>query len=399
MRKPIPLVLLFLTLCLLSAAPSARAQLDGAPVLSAAQIAQRIAPLHPKILVMVFDVTMSTMHNNVFGLERAGAATLIEDGCSVGDRVALIQFGTGYTVDFDQVLADNADKQTLVNEIPGHVVPGHGTNIRYPHVAALEMVQKYLPRRKAVIVLMTDSFNDRPLLSDPNYPNYLAYYSLKSLTIYPHTPQNREYVHLLNTLVLTGEVKQYGIGVGYAPDGRPIERLPKAGEGDSYVPPSAATSVAAQQAVGTEQVHSSPLPWIIGLLFLLLLLWLLWSRLNRAVPLRLALGDKGAPRDYRLRPGAKVGFGGSAIAVAPGDEVFPLAGVSTPLAYAVAGRGGSLSLTPASAEPVNGLEVLHNGAALEHAVPLRVGDETRITLPPTETNPAREYRVRVVEII
>lgn len=369
------------------------AQLDHAKVLSPDQIARRIAPLHPKTLVLVFDVTLSTRANGIFSLERAGAATLIEDGCSVGDRVVLIKFGTGYQIVFDKTLTENADKETLVNEIPGSPEPGRGTNIRWPHHAALQIVQKSLPH-PGIIVLLTDSFNDRPLPSDPNYPHYLDYYTLKGLTIYPHTRQNRDYERLLQTLAVPGIIKQYGIGVGIAPNGRPIERIPLPGQGDAAAAGEADQTATVQQTVGAEQVQHSPLPWIIaGLLVLLALLGLFWSRLNRPVPLRLRLGDRGTPRDYRLRPGAKVGLGGTALTVGPGDEAFPLAGLASPVAYAVGTRGGAATLLPGSAE--TGVKVLHNGLPLERSSPLRVGDEVRLIVPATDAAPVREHRIHV----
>jgi hypothetical protein len=386
--------MIFWGACLSLLAHPAWAQNDGARVLSAEQIAQRIAPLHPKTLVLVFDVTLSTRHNDIFGLERSGAATLIEDGCTVGDRVVLLKFGTGYHAVFDTMLTDNADKETLVNEIPSAPEPGRGTNIRWPHHAALEIVKKDLPR-KGVIVLLTDSFNDRPMLTDPNYPDYLDYYTLKGLTIYPHTAQNRDYENLLNTLAVPGIIQQYGIGVGIAPDGRPIERIPKAGQGDDASAGEGGQTTETQTLEGTEQVHHSLLPWILAGLFLLLaLLTLFWASLNRAVPLRLKLGDRGTPHDYRLRPGHKVSLGGTPLTAAPGDDVFPLAGIPAPAASAVAGRGGAATLVPAPS-PIEGLKVLHNGLPLEGSVPLKPGDEVRLLVPATDTTPLREHRVNV----
>ena len=134
--------------------------MDNAPVLSAGQIVQRIQPLHPKTLVLVFDVTQSTRHNGVFNLERAASATLIEDGCRVGDRVVLLKFGTGYTTVFDKTLAENADKQTLVDQIPPSVEPGRGTNIRLPHHAALRLAERDLPRQGVIVLL--DELVQRP---------------------------------------------------------------------------------------------------------------------------------------------------------------------------------------------------------------------------------------------
>ena len=384
-------------LSFLGASPPARAQLDNAQVLSAAQIAQRIQPLHPKTLVLVFDVTQSTRAGGVFSRERAGAATLIEDGCRIGDRIVLLKFGTAYKTVFDKTLAENADKQALVDQIPPSVEPGRGTNIRWPHHEALKMVDKDLPRQ-GVIVLLTDSFNDRPAPADLAYPDYLDYYTLKGLTDYPKTRENRDYERLLRTLAASGRVKQYGIGVGIAPDGRPIERLPRAGQGDDAAAGIADTAPVVEAPVGTEQVQSSRLPLILsGLLLLLLLLALLWRFLNRPVPLRLRLGDKGMPRDYRLLPGAKVGLGGSPITASPGDDVFPLAGVPAPAAFVQAARGGAASLVPSSADDQGGLKILHNGLPLERPGPVRVGDEVRLVLPATDSAPAREHRVHVTD--
>ena len=73
---------------------------------------------------------------------------------------------------------------TLIDELPKAPAPGHGTNIRWPHHEALKLIARehLCP---AVVVLLTDSFNDRPDLTDPNYPKYLSYYTLKGLTVLP----------------------------------------------------------------------------------------------------------------------------------------------------------------------------------------------------------------------
>ena len=101
-----------------------------------------------------------------------------------------------------------------------------------------------------------------------------------------------------------------------------------------------------EKPVGTEQVHHSLGPALAAGLSLLLLLDLLWAWLNRPVPLRLSLGDKGLPRDYRLRPGAKVGLGGSPLTASPGDDVFPLAGLPAPAAFLQAEPGWGSLLGP-----------------------------------------------------
>jgi hypothetical protein len=82
------------------------------------------------------------------------------------------------------------------------------------------------------------------------------------------------------------------------------------------------------------------------------------------------------------------------VTAGPGDDVFPLAGVPAPAAFARAGRGGAASLVPAPTD-TDGLKVLHNGLPLERPVPLRTGDEVRLLVPATDTAPVREHRVRV----
>ena len=256
-------LLILLTLLALSLAP-ANAQLDNAPVLSADQIVQRIQPLHPKTLVLVFDVTQSTRHNGVFSLERAASATLIEDGCRVGDRIVLLKFGTGYKTVFDKTLAESADKQALVDADPAprRAGPGDQHPLAAPRGTAADR-ERPAPARASSCCSPTRS-TTVPAPADPNYPDYLAYYTLKGLTDYPDTPENRDYERLLRTLAATGRVQQYGIGVGIAPDGRPIERLPRAGQGDDAAAGPMDITPVSEKPIGTEQVHHSPWPLVAG---------------------------------------------------------------------------------------------------------------------------------------
>ncbi len=387
--RPVPILIFAVLLCLRSALP-ALAQDVPTPPLSPDAIAAQIQPLHPKTLVLVFDVSASTKTGGIFAQERAASATLLRQGCAPGDRVVLETFGTGYQTVFDKTLAANADKDALIDQLPGDVQKGQGTNIRWPHAAALKLIAE-TPGRPGAVVLLTDSFNDRPLPTDPNYPKYLAYYTLKGLTIYPDTADDREYERLLRTLKATGRLHEYGVGVGIAPSGRPIERLPVGpGQGDQETDTTTQVPTVLAPS-GQETPHRSYiLPIGAGVLVLLLILLFLFF-VPRPTPLRLKLGDKGTPRDFRLKRGAKIGLGGTLTNAAPGDDVFPLAGLSAPPAFIQGERGGAL-LLPAPNAPAD-VAVFHNGLRLEQPAPLRVGDEIRIALPATETTPPREHRV------
>ncbi len=363
--------------------------------LSPDAIARQIKPLKAKTLVLVFDVTESTRHGGVFSEERAASATLLREGCSPGDRVILIPFGTGYHTVFDTKLTKPADADTLIDQLPIAPAPGHGTNIRWPHHEALKLASRehLCP---VVIVLLTDSFNDRPDLTDPNYSKYRAYYTLKGLTVYPDTAENSDYERLLAKLTRSGCLHQYGVGVAIAADGRPIERLPVGpGQGDS----DAATTTEAPTVLAASGTGkpTSPLPLIIGaLLAALLLLALLWYVLSRRpVPVRLRLGAKALPRDYRLMPGASLALGGAPSAVSGSQDIFPLAGLTAPVALIRAERGG-LSLVPAP--PAGSAPTLfHNGLALQQPTPLRPGDDLRVLVPATATDAEREHRISVLD--
>ena len=374
---------------------AAPALAQDAPVpLTAEQIVAQIKPLKAKTLILVFDVTESTRHGGVFTTEREASATLMRQGCSPGDRIILIPFGTGEKTVFDKTLTSAADVDPLIDQIPPAPMPGHGTNIRLPHHEALKLIARE-DACPAVVVLLTDSFNDRPDLTDPNYPKYRSYYAInKALTVHPDTPENRDYERLLKTLTAKGCLHQYGVGVGIASDGRPIERFPVGpGQGDSDA--GATTQAPTVLApVGTGG-HGSPLPAILGAilaaLLLGLLLWFLTRR--RPVPIRLKLGDKGLPRDFRLLPGTKLALGGASGLASGSADTFPLAGVAAPAAFIQAERGGA-SLVPAP--PGEGLPaVFHNGVALKQPAPLRVGDDLRVAVPATASEMEREHRIRV----
>ncbi len=369
---------------------------DAPAGLSPDAIARQIKPLKAKTLILVFDVTESTRHGGVFSEERAASATLLRAGCSPGDRVILIPFGTGYKTVFDTKLTRPGDADTLIDQLPTAPAPGHGTNIRWPHHEALKLASRehLCP---VVVVLLTDSFNDRPDFSDPNYPKYRAYYTLKGLTIYPDTPENRDYERLLATLTRSGCLHQYGVGVALAANGRPIERLPVGpGQGDSGTDTTTeAPTVLAASGTGKP---SSLLPLILGaLLAALLLLALLWYLLSRRpVPVRLRLGAKALPRDYRLTPGASLALGGAPSVTSTSQDIFPLAGLAAPVALIKAERGG-LSLVPVPPAGDASPTLYHNGLALQQPAPLRPGDDLRVSVPATATDAEREHRIAVLD--
>jgi len=197
-------------LLVLLALAACRADDTPQPTLPVSTIAKQMAAIHPKTVVFVFDVSESTRANDVFSNERAATSELLREGCLPGDHVALLSFGTSYRTIFDETVGTPTNFDVPVSQLPGDPEPGHGTNIRLPHHAALKIVESSLPN-PGVIVLLTDSFNDRPLDSDPAYAQYLQYYALDSLTHYPHTPENREYAALLARLMRSGKLHEYGV--------------------------------------------------------------------------------------------------------------------------------------------------------------------------------------------
>jgi len=366
------------------------------PPMAPAAIAAQIAKLHPKTVVFVFDVTMSTLHAGVFKNERAATATILRNGCAPGDHVVLLKFGTGDSTVFDKTLATHEDSAALVDQVPGAPEPGRGTNIRLPHAEALKIVEAGLPQ-PGVIVLLTDSFNDQPAQDDPHQPQYTAYYSPKGLTVYPDTPENRDYERLLGTLKANGKLHEYGVGVGIAPSGRPIERLP-VGPGESDSPDAAGPAVTLEQPAGTEEKRLGDRPFVVIGCFAVMLIGLIWVvlALGKPTSIRLALGDRGTPRDFRLKSGAKVCLGGGLANCRPGDDFFPLPGLASPVAF-VAASGGGATLNPAGDGSVPDAKVFHNGVVLDHSAPLRIGDEIKITVPAPDAPVPREFRLRFTD--
>lgn len=381
-----------LALTAFTAAVPAHAQ---EPQLTPDQIAAKISPEHPKTVVFVYDVTMSTLHNGVFGNERAATATILRDGCVPGDHVVMLSFGTGDATVFDETLQTREDALALIDKIPTAPAPGRGTNIRLPHYDALKLVKAGLPE-PGVIVLLTDSFNDAPAPTDPNMAQYNAFYSPKGLTVYPHTPQNKEYERLLHALRTSGKLQEYGVGVAIASNYRPIERVPTNAESDE--PVVAAASIALQQPIEVEHVSQRGDP---GLLlwgcFGVIIIGLAWGAVAISKPtvVRLVFGDRGTPQDFQLKTGHKVALGGSLTDCRPGDDVMQIAGLKGPAAF-VAASGGGVVVIPATGSPESA-KVYQNGIIIERQSPLRPGDEIRITAPGDDPNLPKEYRVRFLD--
>lgn len=379
-----------MVLCLAMFSTPAGAQVRQLPP---AAIAERVAKIHPKTLVFVFDVTMSTRHNGVFELERSATATILRQGCEPGDRVVLIKFGTGAAVVFDKTLNTREEAVELIDRIPPAPEPGRGTNIRLPHHEALQMVEAGLPN-PGVIILLTDSYNDQPSTTDPNYPKYTAYYT-PVLTKYPRTPENADYERLLRTLKASGKLHEYGVGVGIAANGRPIERIPTAAESDA--PDQMAEIMPQVLGEGVVEHKASDTNLLLFGCFGAIVLGLLiaaWA-MTRPSPVRLTLGEKSMPRDYLVKSGKKVCLGGSLASCGPGDDFFPLSGLDSPAAY-VAASGGGFVLAPNPGK--NGsAKVFHNGVPLEVPSPLRIGDEIRVSIPADDSPTPRDYRVRFAD--
>lgn len=366
----------------------------AAPAMDPHSISERIASQSPKTVVFVFDVTGSTRTGGVFEREREATATILRRGCKVGDHVVLIKFGTGVATVFDTVLSESVSASSLIDQIPPSTEPGAGTNIRWPHHEALRIIDGDAPN-PGVVVLLTDSFNDQPVKSDPNYSKYRAYYNLYSLTVYPSSSENRDYVRLLSKLRRERRLREYGVGVAIARSGRPVERLPLAsGEGtDSLDNGSSQTTVLLP--TGHETVHTNwdeiSISAVTTMLFLIAGLAMLSGR---PTSVRLSVGGKAVPSDFRIKPGARLGLGGTPATAPPGAEIYLVSGLNDTAGWILGERGGVISLSAASG---SSSRLLHNGIGIQEKAPLRVDDEIRIIVPATDTSEEKQFRIRLLD--
>jgi hypothetical protein len=398
-----PLAALLAGLLCLALAPGVRAQdADSAASLSADELAdmgeaakpvQELRPLKSKTVVLIFDVSGSMNSNHMLKRARQAAANIVRYAVRPGDEVDLFTFGSGYHTK-RQKIESGDDKSAVLQAIPTATGEGEGTNIRHPHHEALKLLEPEMLRPAAIIIL-TDSYNDEPKPEDPTYPDYLRYYTPGGmLTKYPKTPENRDYERLLRELVVSGKVKQYGIGINIAEDGRPIERLPQAAP-----PPVEAPAATPAPAPPAPKPAESSFPYVwVGLGALVLIggtVLLLQS--TKPTALRIT-GGPGGVKDFQVKNGQPVRLGGDGANFAP--DAYPLPGIAQPIALIKASRGIMTLMPPATkgsagagSNEKGGARVYHNGVPLDSEAPLHFGDEVRITAP-TDTGATREYRLK-----
>ena len=347
--------------------------------------------LKDKTVVFVFDVSGSMNDHGNLHRARAATITILRDSLLPGDHVALLTFGAGYKKIFETTIVTHADIAALVDQVPSHTEEGAGTNIRKPHHEALRIVTENLPH-PGVILLLTDSFNDEPKQADAEYPNYLKYYTPGGqLTKYPKTAENRDYERLLRSLVGSGKLTQFGIGIKIAENGRPIERLPQAEPAATDT--SDSSSEPAQSAPPAPQEKVSPLPYILaglgviglgaGAFFV--------SPLMKDSVVRISGGPVGK-KDFQIKNGQTVRIGGDGAAAA--FDAYALPAAREPVAIIRGARGQlfiALSAPKGNQKELPG--VYHNGLLLEREESLNYGDEIRISLPDA-TGVIKEYRLK-----
>jgi hypothetical protein len=200
---------------------------DYAEMGEAGPIVRELRQQKNKLVVFIYDVSGSMNQDKMIRRARQTAANIVRRGTFPGDAVSLYTFGAGYNHQNFKITR-GADRPEVVEKLPKETGEGAGTNIRKPHHDALREIDKQ-PERPAAIVVLTDSFNDEPKPDDPKYADYRKYYTPGGmLTKYPKTGENSDYERLLAKWVQSGKVKQYGVGINFAENGRPIERLPQA---------------------------------------------------------------------------------------------------------------------------------------------------------------------------
>lgn len=375
---------------------------DYAEMGEAGPIVRDLRKLKDKTVVLIYDVSGSMKAENMMRRVRQVAANIVRRGTFPGDEVLLYTFGSGYNQE-RMPITRGADRPEAVQKLPKETAEGAGTNIRKPHHDALKFIDK-TPNRPAVIVFLTDSFNDEPKQDDPKYAAYRQYYTPGGmLTKYPKTSENADYERLLAKLVQSGKVKQYGIGINFAENGRPIERLPQA------APPTVEVTrptPGPSQPINVTPEKPDPTLWIVlGVVGVTAVGGFLLAPLFKSSSLRIT-GGPGGVKDFSLKSGTTIRIGGDGANFSP--DAYPLPGVSQAVAQ-VRVKGGRMTIAPpgAAAKPggksspenagggneTSGPRVFHNGLPLDADTPMGYGDEVRVAIP----NPggvAKEYRLK-----
>jgi hypothetical protein len=333
----------------------------------------------PKQVILILDTSKSMISGE--SRKRTGDGETMMKHCSLavknilnraiksGDTVVFQTFGSATVTPVDTIYKGD-DIQKLKDAVPSQPGEGQGTNIRHPHHDALKRAEDY--KGSTFIVLLTDSYNDQPAQNTNEWEDYLRYYDRWKLTEYPNTDANNEYVRLL----AAHPGITYGIGIKIDEvTGRPIERDPT-----KTLPVEATPEpVASATPVPVKQPESYPfLPYLLGILPLLIGGVVVFLMM-KPVPLRISGGSgaSGGQKDFQVKGNSPVRLGGDGASFS--SDAYPIAGVKEVVAT-VTGSRGSFSLHPTAQLPA-GLRVYHNGVPLQGVVPLRYGDELRVSVP------------------
>ena len=395
---------------LLTPAPT-RAQQDSdlspselAELGEAAKPVQDLRPLRNKKIVFIFDVSGSMRSGGMLKRAREAAARIVRFAVHPGDTVELLTFGAGYD-SFERKIQGGDDRTAVLQHIPAATGPDAGTNIRRPHHEALKFLEKAIAGNQdaAAIIVLTDSFNDEPKPDSAAFQDYKLYYTPGGqLLKYPPTSENRDYERLLRELVVSDRVKQYGVGVGFADNGRPIERLPQDAPPPVAPPPPSQT---------TEPRATKPPPPPFPYWWLLLGAGVVGLGLLTLIPLLKTTsvrvtGGAGGAKDFSIGGGNTVRIGGEGANFA--RDAYGVPGTKQAVAT-LRGSRGLLTIAPTTpktaAAPGNpsalagggnenrGVRVYLNGIPLESDTPLNFGDELRVSLP-TEGGGMRDVRLK-----
>ncbi|GAB4452469.1 MAG: hypothetical protein OHK0029_03430 [Armatimonadaceae bacterium] len=377
----------------------------------AGPIVREIRPLKDKTVVFIFDISGSMKADNMLRRARQVMAEVVKNGLNRGDEAVLFTFGPSYDT-FRKKIAEGTDRRELLDKIPFEPGQDAGTNIRKPHHDALKILAE-AENRPGIIIVLTDSYNDEPKPESESYGEYKNYYVPGQLSKYPKTPENTAYENLLERLVVSGQVKQYGVGVQFAESGRPIERVPQAAPPPVEAPRSAAAATTRTTAPPPKTDYTWV--WIaVGALALVGTLAAL-APLFKPVSLRIRSGAKDA-KDFQISGSQTVRIGGDNARFA--TDAFGLPGISATVAT-IRASGGKMTLLPEVHSPAgatakaptapaqNGApvgvgmsnekgtpRVYHNGLVLEAPAPLLYGDEIRVTVSQADGT-LKEYRLKV----